>query len=69
MRTLRFKTEFGFVAAGRLLKEDVGGNFFLAQSDDEFIAGSTPWVGSVKLRPAYVQTLIGTVLEEITPGN
>ncbi len=64
-RTFRLKRDFGFIKAGRCLKQDTNGNYFAAQSDDEFIANAMPWIGSVKLKKEYVESDMQDVLEEI----
>jgi len=64
-KTFRLKIDFGFLKAGRLLKQDVSGNYFAAQTDDEFLANAMPWIGSVKLQQNYVENDIKTILEEL----
>lgn len=62
MKQFVFAKDFGFIPAGRVLKQDCNGNYFLSQTDDEFLADTLPWVGSVKLRREYVESLPADVL-------
>lgn len=63
-----FLVDYGFIPAGRLLKEDISGNFFLSVTDEETIAGSTPWL-ECRLRKEYVQSLPSSVLAMRQPGT
>lgn len=52
-----FTRDFGFIRAGRKLKQAVDGDYFLSAKDEEVIDGTLPWVGSVRLRKSYVESL------------
>lgn len=61
MKQFVFVVDFGFIPAGRVLKEDCNGNYFLSTTDEEVIDGSVPWI-SVKLKREYVESLPCDVL-------
>ncbi len=61
MKQLVFVVDFGFIPAGRVLKEDCNGNYFLSSTDEEVIDGSVPWI-SVTLKREYVESLPSDVL-------
>lgn len=62
MKQVVFVKDFGFIPAGRVLKEDCNGNYFLSTTDDEVIEGTVPWLGSVKLKREYVESLPADVV-------
>ena len=69
MKQFVFAKDFGFISAGRVLKQDCNGNYFLSQTDDEFLADTLPWLGSVKLRREYVESLPTDVLKPLHDDN
>lgn len=65
LKVFVFNQDFGFIRAGRKLKEDIHGDFFLSATDEEVIAGNLPWVGAVRLKKAYVESLPRSMLTQI----
>lgn len=67
----RFKSfvllkDFGFVPAGRILKQNVNGDYFISATDEEFLDGKLPWI-SVKLRRDYVENLPADLVARVRP--
>jgi len=62
-----FTQDFGFIRKGRVLIEQDDGDFFVSQSDEEFIAKTASWNSYVVLRKNYVESLVGTVLSPLLP--
>lgn len=52
-----FTQDFGFIQAGRKIKEDINGHYFLSATDEEVIAGTLPWIGAVRFNKEYIKTL------------
>lgn len=65
LRAFVFKRDYGMIDKGRKLLQSVDGNYFVSQSDEEFIAGTTPWVDMLRFRKAFVEENLMEFLEEI----
>lgn len=68
-KVLEFTKPFGVFEAGRKLKEDIHGDYIVSVSDEEFLADAIPWMGAIRFKKAYVESLPPDLLREVGNGS
>jgi len=68
MKQFVFLKDFGFIPAGRVLTQNITGDYFLSVTDQEAIDGTVPWLSEVRLKRAYVESLPADVLSADVGG-